>query len=125
MKSFNMVTRDIPACRKVCGFTSHSSANACNKCDRRFSMINGIPDFSDGYGRFEHWSLRTKESNYSAAMDWLRATTPEERLLLEKKNGTRYSELHRLKYFDVVRQSVIETIVTPQINISRVISLIN
>lgn len=104
-----LITCDIPASRKVCGFTGHASTNACNKCDKRFNLFpNGTPDFSEGYENFQNWSLRTKESNYTAAIQWSQAKTPEDRFRLEKNNGTRYSELHRLKYFDVVKQTVID-----------------
>lgn len=103
-----LVACDIPACRKVCGFTSHASANACNKCNQKFKKVNGLFDFSEGYENFDRWQLRTKEGNRADAERWLNARTPDERSEVERQTGTRYSELHRLQYFDVVRQSTID-----------------
>ncbi|KAG2191694.1 hypothetical protein INT47_012049 [Mucor saturninus] len=54
------------------------------------------------------WPERSKASNLRAALRWRNATTEKEREDLVKANGTKYSELHRLGYLNVVRQSIID-----------------
>lgn len=98
------VACDIPACRKIGGFMGHGSKFACNKCEDQFEMVNSRPDFSGAFNP----TLRTRESNYKAAMRWKNASSSKEREDLEQEEGCRYSELHRLPYFDVVRQSIID-----------------
>ncbi|KAG2192124.1 hypothetical protein INT47_010712, partial [Mucor saturninus] len=103
-----MLACDIPACRKVAGFAAHSSGHACNKCEGEFPLVEGKPDFSGINTVASKWPERSKASNLRAALRWRNATTEKEREDLVKANGTRYSELHRLGYFDVVRQSIID-----------------
>ncbi|KAG2205922.1 hypothetical protein INT45_006352, partial [Circinella minor] len=59
---------DIPAARKVGGFTSHSSTRACHKCTREFVVFPGTSnlDYSGNDIDREH-GLRTRETNASAA----------------------------------------------------------
>ncbi|KAG2200645.1 hypothetical protein INT47_005801 [Mucor saturninus] len=103
-----MLACDIPACRKVAGFAAHSSGHVCNKCEGKFPLVEGKPDFSGINTVASKWPERSKASNLRAALRWRNATTEKEREDLVKANGTRYSELHRLGYFDVVRQSIID-----------------
>jgi hypothetical protein len=107
-----LVACDILACRKVGGFLGHGSAFACNKCETKFDMVDGRPDFSGKFKSIDGWKLRTRKSNMEAALKWKYAKSSQERRLLEHLNGRRYSELHRLSYFDVVRQSVVDLCTT-------------
>lgn len=99
-----MVNADIPACRKVAGFLGHSSAFACNRCDRSFDLINGKVNCVGGYDSFGAWNLRRNESNREAALLWLQQKTKADREFIEGETGTRYSALHRLHYFDLTKQ---------------------
>ncbi|OAD79345.1 hypothetical protein PHYBLDRAFT_58395 [Phycomyces blakesleeanus NRRL 1555(-)] len=90
-----MVACDIPAARKVCGFTSHTSTNACHKCNRQFSRLAGTSSVDYSGFDFSKWLLRTKNDN-------------SERHRLEVENGVRWSKLHRLQYFDVVHCTIID-----------------
>ena len=62
------VSCDLPATRKVCGFTSHSSLRVCSKCMKSFpcESFGKKSDYS-GYNRHS-WPVRTnslhKEHNY-------------------------------------------------------------
>ncbi|KAG2192673.1 hypothetical protein INT47_009243 [Mucor saturninus] len=103
-----MVACDIPAARKTCGFTSHNSRNACHKCNRHFFRFEGtsIVDYS-GFNSSE-WIGRTKEENRQHATMWKNARTLVERKQLEVENGVRWSELHRLAYFEPVRATIVD-----------------
>ncbi|OAD76863.1 hypothetical protein PHYBLDRAFT_100373, partial [Phycomyces blakesleeanus NRRL 1555(-)] len=92
-----MVACDIPAARKVCGFTSHTSTNACHKCNRKFTWLNGTSSVGC-----------TKEENRRHANLWKNAKTLTERKRLEIENGVRWSELHRLVYFEPVHATIID-----------------
>ncbi|KAG2213580.1 hypothetical protein INT45_001430 [Circinella minor] len=59
---------DIPAARKVEGFTSHSSTRACHKCTREFVVFPGTSNLNySGNNIDREHGLRTRESNASAA----------------------------------------------------------
>ncbi|KAG2203672.1 hypothetical protein INT45_013236, partial [Circinella minor] len=77
---------DIPAARKVGGFTSHSSTRACHKCTREFVVFPGTSnlDYSGNNIDREH-GLRTRESNASAAGQWLEARTQAARTRIERE----------------------------------------
>lgn len=100
--ALTLVACDIPAARKLCGFTSHSSAHACHKCEMMFNNR----DFSNF--DMSGWTSRTKASNEHYAQLWFDASTTLERERLEREHGTRWSQLHRLSYFDAVRFTVID-----------------
>lgn len=102
-----LVVSDLLACQKLCGFTSHSSRNACFKCKRHFfsaaSDSTGL-DFTN----FDISSLRTNQEHRENAEKWCNARNATERKELEKENGTRWSELLRLPYFDAPRFCVFD-----------------
>lgn len=100
------VACDIPASRKVSGFTSHNSTRACNKCTREFVVFPGTSNLD--YSGSTLGDQRTKESNAVAAQEWRQAETDAARHRHERENGTRWSEVHRLPYFDPVHDTVID-----------------
>lgn len=103
-----MVACDTPAARKVSRFTSHNSRRACYKCDRSFetSLVTKRIDCS-GFD-VSIWKRRTWKDNVEQAEEWKAAATARDQERLEHSSGTRWSELHRLLYFDIVRCSVID-----------------
>ncbi|KAL1929829.1 hypothetical protein VTP01DRAFT_983 [Rhizomucor pusillus] len=107
-----MVACDIPAARKVSGFTGIGSFCACHRCKRHFPSAPDNPLKRDLSGfRAEDLQTcipRTKEDNKRHAEAWRNACTYEERSILEREHGTRWSQLHRLPYFDPVRCTVID-----------------
>ncbi|KAG2191165.1 hypothetical protein INT47_006510 [Mucor saturninus] len=102
------VACDIPAARKTAGFTGHASTNACHKCARQFSVIDGSSKIDYSGFDVENWTPREKAANAVHAEMWFNAESDVERAELEKNNGTRYSELHRLHYFDPVRCTIVD-----------------
>ncbi|KAG1609946.1 hypothetical protein G6F46_010396 [Rhizopus delemar] len=100
------VNCDVPAARKVAGFMGQSAHKACNKCSTVFSRIStganstkpGFSDFDD-----EHWILRNNTQQRQEAYASLNATHITQQRTLQTDIGSKWSELHRPEYFDVVR----------------------
>ena len=100
------VACDIPASRKVCGFTGHQSRMGCNKCTKAFGVGGvGIPN---DYLGFENCPSRNTTEHRRMIEEVLAQTTQEARNAKESLYGVRYSELHRLPYFDCVRFTVVD-----------------
>ncbi|XP_020894762.2 uncharacterized protein LOC110233779 [Exaiptasia diaphana] len=96
---------DIPAARKVCGFTGHSSCHGCSKCKKVFTgNVSERMDFSG----FEPCSPRTNFEHRQQAEDILKQTSQSDRNTKEQQYGTRYTELMMLPYFDCVRFHIID-----------------
>ena len=64
------------------------------------------PDFS-GFD-CDSWVPRTFDTHYSKCIESKNALTATRRIKLEKSFGGRYTELLKLRYFDVVRHHVVE-----------------
>ena len=96
---------DVPAARKVCGFTGHASNRGCSKCKKFFpgTVITKI-DFSG----FDPSPPRSNHEHRQQAQEILNQTSAGDCSDLEQKYGTRYSELMQLPYFDCVRFHVID-----------------
>ncbi|KAG1441711.1 hypothetical protein G6F56_011360 [Rhizopus delemar] len=103
-----LVGCDLPAAKKVSGFTAINSKNTCHKCNMHFAACPVYPNRRN-FTNFDiaTWIPRTKERTQQGAETWLNST-PSERLLLEAENGTRWTALHRLSYFDAARFTVID-----------------
>ena len=97
---------DVPAARKVCGFTGHVSCKGCSKCTKYFpgTVMTKI-DFSG----FDLPSPpRTNHKHREEAQEILNQTSAGDRASLEQQFGTRFSELMSLPYFDCVRFHIID-----------------
>ncbi|KAG1059172.1 hypothetical protein G6F41_013576 [Rhizopus arrhizus] len=106
-----LIACDIPASRKVSGFTSFNATVPCNKCSTAFPArhnTNLQRDFSFGLEDLDGWSLRTNIENRRHARNWKEASTKKQRTDLEQKFGTRFSALHDLEYLDLVRCTAID-----------------
>ena len=97
---------DVPAARKVCGFTGHASCKGCSKCTKHFpGSVTSKIDFS---GFDSPSPPRTNHKHREEAQEILNQTSAGDRASLEQKYGSRYSELMSLPYFDCVRFHVID-----------------
>ena len=99
---------DVPATRKVCGFTACTSTQGCSKCMKTFpcASFGEKLDFS-GYDR-SSWLERTLKLHSEAIFALQNATCQSKKDEVEKQFGVRYSEIVRLPYFNVIAQHVIE-----------------
>lgn len=96
---------DIPAARKVCGFTGHGSNKGCSKCKKFFPGSVGTKiDFSG----FEPCPSRSNNEHRQEAQEILNQTSAGDCSRLEQQYGTRYTELMLLPYFDCVRFHIID-----------------
>ena len=108
--ALTLVVADLPAAAKLCGFSFFNSICACRKCDRRFpALVPGLPGRDYSGWEDHNWPRRNKASNLRYAKEWKRATTEAKRVSLVQENGTRWSQLHLLDYFDPVRFTVYDS----------------
>ncbi|OBZ80959.1 hypothetical protein A0J61_10992, partial [Choanephora cucurbitarum] len=95
---------NLPAQRKVVGFITYNSINACHKCKKQFDAIiagDKARDFSNF--DVDNWIRRTCEEHKEYAKEWLKTSSEAERKRKEKENGTHWSVLLDLPYFDPIR----------------------
>ena len=99
---------DIPATRKVCGFPGFKAKLRCSKCLKVFPCEGfGEPTDFSGFDR-QSWVARTMKNHMESLEEIEAANTQTEKVRLQKKYGTQYSELCRLPYFDIIRNHVID-----------------
>lgn len=97
---------DVPAARKVCGFTGHASCKGCSKCSKHFpGTVTSKIDFS---GFDSPSPLRTNHNHREEAQEILNQTSAGDQASLEQKYGSRLSELMFLPYFNCVRFHIID-----------------
>ncbi|KAL1925866.1 hypothetical protein VTP01DRAFT_7277 [Rhizomucor pusillus] len=108
-----MVACDISAARKISAFTGIGSICACYKCKRQFSSIPGNYLKRDFSGSITEetaaWEERSGTENRAHGKAWANASILNERRMIERAYGARWSELHRLTYFDdAVRCTIVD-----------------
>ncbi|KAJ3765056.1 hypothetical protein FB446DRAFT_834194, partial [Lentinula raphanica] len=90
---------DLPAARLLGGFAHYcSTLDACSMC--KTVNINDLDP--------QTFLPRTNEEHRRGAFAWLAAQSEEERDMLYRHNGVRWSELLRLEYWDPVKNTVID-----------------
>ena len=99
---------DLPATRKLCGFSNFNALRGCSKCLKLFptEQFGTKPDYS-GYN-LETWTncdLATHVRNAIAASD---ACTAAERREIKRTYGCKYSKLLELPAFNIIRYHVID-----------------
>jgi len=90
---------DLLAIRKLLGFAGVASHNFCSFCTLQRSEMDNLD--------YESWTKRTGADVLAGAMEWKSATTKKDRKAFFKKNGVRWSSLHRLTYRDPVQHTVL------------------
>lgn len=108
--ALTMVCADFPAAKKTSGFVNFNAICGCHHCLKRFHQNGKASDYS-GYD-IENWVKNTKEMNYAKALEWKQlvdaGATQREITHVEQTNGTRWSSLHKLPYFDAPNFTVVE-----------------
>ena len=100
------VACDMPASKKICGFTAHNARRGCNKCTKEF-QTRGIGEATD-YSGFEPCRGRNIIDHRRNIEEIQAQTTQELRNAKESLYGARYSDLLRLPYFDCIRFTIID-----------------
>lgn len=106
--ALSLVSCDMPAAKKVCGFTAANSTYACHKCNMAFPALPSN-QYKRDFRNFDvaRWTTRTKEENRYLAEEWYHGDSSK-RMFIESTSGTRWTALHRLPYFDPVRFTVVD-----------------
>ncbi|KAJ3924632.1 MAG: hypothetical protein NXY57DRAFT_969419 [Lentinula lateritia] len=87
----------MPAARLLGGFAHFSSnADLCSTC--KTSDLNDLDE--------QKFVPRTNKEHRQGACAWLAAQSEEERDLLFRRNGVRWSELLRLEYWDPIQNTI-------------------
>lgn len=102
-----LVSCDIPAVRKVCGFLGHAAKLGCSKCLKSFHHSGGFGSRML-YSGFEDCPLRTEAVHRQQAQLTLDQNTATSRKNAESATGSRYTALMELHYFDCVRFHVVD-----------------
>jgi hypothetical protein len=113
------VVCDKPAAHKIGGFASHSHNNFCTLCwisahdkGREVSFqAGGASLVSHRIFRFSPppaFCPRTNDEHRRLGKQYRQLCTPTARKTFVKENATRYTQLSRLPYFDLVEQVVID-----------------
>ncbi|EIE87352.1 hypothetical protein RO3G_12063 [Rhizopus delemar RA 99-880] len=107
--ALTMVACDLPAARKLCGFTAGNSNCACHKCLKQFGSLDGDMMRRD-FRNFDmaSWIPRTNYTHRQAAMEWYQQLNETSKSRHANLHGTKYSELLRLRYFDPVMFTVVD-----------------
>ncbi|TFK19200.1 hypothetical protein FA15DRAFT_601974 [Coprinopsis marcescibilis] len=100
---------DLPGSRKTAGFTAPSHTHFCSICECRNSFKNHKQQY-EGYvdTPFCLWKRRSAELCRAAGEQFLAATNEKERKAAFDGTGVRWSEFHRLPYFDPSRFVVVD-----------------
>ena len=102
------ITCDLPATRKVCGFSNYNAVKGCSKCLKSFptARFGSKPDYS-GFD-CDLWPVREMSVHVQKATEARNARTATERHALERSYGCKYSVLFELPHFDIVRYHVVD-----------------
>ena len=96
-----LVSCDLPAGRKVCGFLSHSAKLGCSKC--YCNLVDSISNFDR-----DNWTFRTNSKHRLDVETILKCTSKRECERKALELGCRFSTLLNLPYFDPVRMLVVD-----------------
>ncbi|KAG2141058.1 hypothetical protein DEU56DRAFT_734574 [Suillus clintonianus] len=97
------VVCDKPAAHKIGGFASHSHTNFCTTCWINIANKDKHSAFAKGAFR-----ARTDEEHRRLGEQYRRLTTANARKNFVKDFATRYTQLSRLPYFNIVEQVIID-----------------
>ena len=99
---------DLPATRKVCGFSNYNARRGCSKCLKEFPTDRfGLKPNYSGYD-CNNWVPRDITTHRTNAFAHYCAATATERNDIERSYGSKYSELLNLPFFDIVRYHVVD-----------------
>lgn len=91
---------DLPALRKVAGFTAAKHTFCCSVCYQQIRDISNI--------EIDSVRLRDRSSHLANAKRWRACTSQKEREDLLREGGVRWSELNRLPYWDPIKNCTID-----------------
>eukprot|EP00112_Aurelia_sp_Birch-Aquarium-sp1_P018382 Seg438.3 transcript_id=Seg438.3/GoldUCD/mRNA.D3Y31 product="hypothetical protein" protein_id=Seg438.3/GoldUCD/D3Y31 len=100
------ISSDLPALRKVTQFLGHKAIKGCNKClfsaERERDSDGQLTGRMSYFSQSQSFLKRNITTVLRQSAEYKQARTESAANAIAKKNGLRYSELHRLPYFDIV-----------------------
>lgn len=109
--ALHSINCDIPASRKIGGFLLYSAKIGCNKCAQAFPTCktdNGATKINYSNFNEQSWTPRTCSEHRQQAFAWKNARNKGEQEALASRTGTKWSELQRLQYLDLVRCTTVD-----------------
>ena len=102
------VACDLPATRKICGFSNFNATFGCSKCMKEF--VTSTFGSKPLYGGFdcENWTARDIDRHKSKALKCQEVHSSSDCTANSCECGVKYSELLLIPHFNVVRCHVIE-----------------
>ncbi|KAG1753658.1 uncharacterized protein EDB91DRAFT_1234096 [Suillus paluster] len=97
------VVCDKPAAHKIGGFASHSHTHFCTSCWINIANKDKPSAITDGA-----FKVRTNEEHRELGKQYCNLTTASARKNFIKEFATRYMQLSRLPYFNIVKQVIID-----------------
>ena len=99
---------DLPATRKLCGFSNFNAVRDCSKCLKVFptERFGTKPDYS-GYN-LETWTSRDLATHVRNAIASSDACTAAERRKIKQTNGCKYLKLLELPAFNIISFHIID-----------------
>ena len=99
---------DLPATRKVCGFSNFNANFGCSKCLKRFpTSVFGCKPSYNGFN-CDTWEARSLKTHTGKALECQKVSTATDRKRIWHESGIKYSELVCHPYFDIIRCHVID-----------------
>jgi hypothetical protein len=105
-----MTCCDLPASRKLLGFTAINSTVACQFCKHQWPRQNSqaiVPDFSD-CSSFLNSGLKTHSELCESAAEYRACTTETARVEIAQISGFKDSPFLRLPYFDLIEVQTLD-----------------
>ena len=101
---------DLPATRKVCGFSNFNAAYGCSKCKKKFvTPAFGSKPLYNGFD-CNNWTARNMSDHKCKAQECLEARTNSQRTAIWRECGVKYSELLLIPHLNIIRCHVIDPI---------------
>ena len=99
---------DLPATRKLLGFSSYNSSHGCSKCLHFFPFDKNADKFDFSDFDYQNWKARDLSHYQSASKEYLKARTKAKQKEAVRDNGVRYCILTQLPYFNPIRFHVVD-----------------
>ena len=101
------ITCDLPATRKVCGFSNFNGLYGCSKCMKFVTATFGAKPLYGGFD-CDNWIARDMCTHKSQALKCREAHTNSERIAIRRECGVKYSELLLIPHFNIIRCHIID-----------------
>ena len=99
---------DLPATRKLLGFSSYSSHYGCSKCTTYFPQCDGASKLDYSNFEWKKWVPRNASEHRKSSDKYLQCKTMSEMKLHVSEGGVQYRPFLQLSYFNPIRYHIID-----------------